>query len=420
MNQKELEKLVKQWVTQDIITKEQGESILSSSHAEEDSRKWFLKLLPILASILLALSVLTFIASNWDRMADGLKLGIICLFLIGFYTIGALMYEKRSKIWGIAYLFLGIISFGAGMILIGQMFHYVPYDASIFFLWGLAAFLIAFVYRNMFLVIVSFLIWNVGQVYSASAFSNIHFGILVLSAVALGYIALREKRMLYSWLFTVNTMLQWCLILPSSLEWQTKEPLQQFAQYSLPFLVLALLYVIGETENKTYMKPLKSLPIIGLYVYYVINILLPDSLIADLAAPEVLFLHAASLLLLFLAAFYMKRKQGEPLVSLTEWGLFFPVILLPDASLANYAALFLIIFYPASLLWQGYNRIEKRAIRLGSNLLIVSIFTVYFQFGFTFLSKSLFFLIGAFIVTGLYFFLARKQKELFEEEGKQK
>ncbi|MBO9128186.1 DUF2157 domain-containing protein [Bacillus sp. 165] len=419
MKYRELEKLVEQWIEQSIITKEQGMHMLANTAAEEDSRKWFVKLLPIFASILLALSVLTFIASNWDVLTAEFKLIIIFVFLIGFYGAGAFVYEKRNKVWGIGLLFLGIISFGAGMILIGQTFHYVSYSAVVFCLWGLAAYLVALMYRNPFLVVVSAVIWNVGQIYSGSSFSTIHVGILVLSALGLGYLVFKEKKVLYSRLFTISTLLQWSILLPISFHQQEHAIWQQLCQYTLPFVIVALLHVIGEVESKPYRHPLKTLPIIGLYFYYVVNILLPDAFTADVSS-SVIAVYVISILLLFTVSFYMKKKRQEPVSTLLEWVLFFPVLFLPNADSANYAALFMVILYPVSLLVQGYKTTERKTIRLGSNLLIVSIFTVYFQFGFTFLSKSLFFLIGALIVTGLYFFLTHKQKELFEEEEERK
>ncbi|MFD3446045.1 DUF2157 domain-containing protein [Microbacteriaceae bacterium 4G12] len=417
MKKKDLERLIHDWIDREIITKEQGEKMFAETFRSEEERTSVLRLLPLLAATLLGLSLLTFIASNWNGMADVIKLAIIFLFIIVFYTFGFLSFEKGKQSWGIAGIFLGIVSFGAGMILISDMFQYQSYDATLFFFWSLFAMMFACLYRNPLLIGAAFVLTIVGQIYSLSSFQNIHFGIMLIATIGLAFIVMKEKGK-YMLLFTLATIMQWCVFLPMNYG-PTKELSiwGQFMQLSIPFFVLAIMKFVGE---KQHISLLKEVPVFVLYLFYIYNILLPHTIVASHVKDIVIVVHILILLIVVSVALYKQYQTGK-LFSSYKWLLFFPVLFLGNEIVADYAALCLIVIYPLGLLLEGYKTLQKQKITNGSKLFIVSMFAVYFQFGFTYMSKSLFFLIGAVLIIGLYFFLSRKQKQILEQgRGKRK
>jgi uncharacterized membrane protein len=418
MKRNELTLLVEKWVKESIITREQGEHILSFEAQKREEARLLLRLLPLFVAILLGLSLLTFIASNWDGMPDEAKLAIIFCFVPAFYGTGAILYRKGRYSWGIAGIFLGVISFGVGMLLISDMFQYMSYDASLFFFWSLFATLFACLYRNVLLICTAALLTAIGQVYSVSSFETVHAGILLTSAIGFIYIVQKEKRWLYTLLFTLIMILQWCVMIPLSFHMPDFMG-AQLIQCTVPFAVLGLMLITGERIRAYYTSPLKNAAPLTLYFYYVYNIIFSQSILADYVNPIVIVIHILLLLGLFTISYSWRARAGTRF-SLYEWVLFIPVLFFQNETAAKWASLLLAVGFPIGLLLEGYKSVQEQKIVLGSRLLIVSIFAVYFQFGFTFMSKSLFFLIGALLVTVLYAILARKEKQVLNNREERK
>lgn len=418
MKRNELVSFIEKWINEGVITSEQGERMLSSAETRIEERGFLLRLLPLFAAILLGLSMLTFIASNWGGMTDEAKLAVIFIFVPAFYAAGAILYRKGKHSWGIAGIFLGVVSFGVGMLLISDMFQYMAYDASLFFFWSLFALLFACLYRNMLLIVLAALLTIAGQIYSASAFESVHTGILLVSTVCFIYIVQKEKRWVYSFIFALLTIIQWCVLLPFSFHapggvWA------QLVQYTVPFIVLMIMVFMGEKAKEDYITLFKKAALFALYLYYVYNIILPEAIVANHVKPAVITIYALLLLLAFTLSYSWKKQTGT-IFSIYEWILFVPVLFLQNETAADWAALLIVMCYPVGLLLEGYKYVQKQKIAAGSRLFIVSIFAVYFQFGFTYMSKSFFFLIGAVLIIVLYIFLSKKEKQVLQHGEEQK
>jgi uncharacterized membrane protein len=111
----------------------------------------FTKTLLYVGSILVGAGILSFIASNWGEIGKLTKF----LFIIGMY-IGCNLtgyklenaYPKTAK----SFYYLGIIVFGAGIFLIGQMFHFGGEFQNAFLWWSLGIMPLAFVLRDKWIL----------------------------------------------------------------------------------------------------------------------------------------------------------------------------------------------------------------------------------------------------------------------------
>src|ERR1700730_4602997 len=124
MSRSIIQKEGRRWTESGIITPAQFEQILSLY----PDKKHAIGLIPILGSILVGLGILSFMAANWQDIPQLLRLLMIIALLTGFYWGGERMLSRDHEKLGIALISLGLVSFGAGIILIAQMFHLQAYD----------------------------------------------------------------------------------------------------------------------------------------------------------------------------------------------------------------------------------------------------------------------------------------------------
>lgn len=107
----------------------------------------FIRVMLTIGALLVGLGILSFIASNWAELGRVAKLSIILAIFLGSMLASYKMsdsYPKTSK----SLLYIGVLTYGAGIFLIGQMFNFGGHFTSAFLLWALGAFPIAVLFRD--------------------------------------------------------------------------------------------------------------------------------------------------------------------------------------------------------------------------------------------------------------------------------
>ena len=132
----------------------EGENVLSSSkteeilgYYEEKENLSFTKTLLYVGSILVGAGILSFIASNWQDIGKMVKfLLIIALYIGSVFTAYKIEegYPKTSR----SLYYLGVAIFGAGIFLVGQMFHFGGDFQDSFLWWALGILPLALVLRD--------------------------------------------------------------------------------------------------------------------------------------------------------------------------------------------------------------------------------------------------------------------------------
>ncbi len=158
---------LKAWLRDGTITAEQAEAVLARypdyppGYKASRRRKGLVTGLSILGGILIGLGVITFFAANWDDISRGVKLASVIAGMLLSYGAGYALWQRSGPTaYAVALVLLGCIIYGAGVHLIGQIYH-IPVDhpnLSLFWLMGLAP--LAYVTRSrpvMFLAVVLFL-----------------------------------------------------------------------------------------------------------------------------------------------------------------------------------------------------------------------------------------------------------------------
>ncbi|HSH24604.1 MAG TPA: DUF2157 domain-containing protein, partial [Massilibacterium sp.] len=213
MNKRWLEHESKQWVEKEIITTDQRKQLLMQYKEKESP-----PILPILASILIGIGILTLVASNWSEFENWLRLTILIGTMVLFYTVGFILYEKQKYVVGSGLLGLGYITLGAGIFLAEQMYQLQAYNANVFAVWGLVGLVLMLLYKEKFFYFLTFVVITVGQMYSLGNFFAINIYLFLLVLLGLGHFTYHRPSYVTNVLFSFSTIwMSFALILKE--EW---------------------------------------------------------------------------------------------------------------------------------------------------------------------------------------------------------
>ena len=164
----QLQQEVAAWQRDGTISAEQGRAILArypeapTGYEAARRRHGLVVGLSILGAVLLGLGIITFFAANWNEIPRGVKLGALIAAVVLSYGAGYFLWQRLGyTALGIALVLLGCIIYGAGVHLIGQIYH-VPVDhPNLTAFWFLGVLPLAYVTRSKpvtFLAVILFLV----------------------------------------------------------------------------------------------------------------------------------------------------------------------------------------------------------------------------------------------------------------------
>lgn len=144
-----------------IITKEE----------KEDTQKRTIRIIVTIGAVLIGVGVFSFIAANWQGMANIVKVLTIVIMMAASYVGGWFLKEKwHYEKTGEALLLLGSIIYGAGIFLVAQMFHTRGNWPDGFILWMIGTIVMAF-------AVESFSLFNLAIPVGIAAVIGYPFGI---------------------------------------------------------------------------------------------------------------------------------------------------------------------------------------------------------------------------------------------------
>ncbi|MFC7440485.1 DUF2157 domain-containing protein [Laceyella putida] len=132
----------------------------------------FIRVLLVIGALLVGAGVLSFIAGNWSDLSKTMKFLLILFGLVGAYAAGWRMepsYPKTSK----SLYYIGLAIYGAGIFLIGQMFHFSSSYQNAFLAWTIGAIPLVLYLKDRWVAIFSIILmgvyisaaWNHGEPY---------------------------------------------------------------------------------------------------------------------------------------------------------------------------------------------------------------------------------------------------------------
>lgn len=403
MGKRWLEREGPRWVDEQIITQNQYERI--QQLYEKSEGRFSAGLLPVLGSLLVGLGVLSFVAANWQTLPETFRILLLCAAMIGSYVSGDRIIQRGKSSLGIAVVGIGLFLFGAGIILIGQMFHMVAYSALSLVIWGAAGAALSYGYRSRYLSLLTLAILTAAQAYSLNNFSTFSYAALALLVLGVGAVAYRCKDSVITALWCLSALFHSFLYIVSS----------DYA-FGWFFLPLLLFYAAGDgMRTPSFRSAMQTVPLGAAFIVHMVLVVFHNEFFrieheTFNPIPYVYLPVAAALLYL---SWHGKRTRRD-LRSASDWILFLPFYYLPGGYgwLFALAALFLFALY---VLTEGYKTYNERRIRTGTALFLLASMVAYFTLTWDFMDKGLFFLGGGVLLLALSWFLNRNNRQMIQQ-----
>ena len=172
------------------------------------------RMLMWIAVILVTVGVFHFYGSNWRYMSPGLKLIQVFTVLLGFYCGAYYCLTKRESqlLLGRALLMLGVLSFGASLGLVAQIFHISSHPSNGVLAWGIVAGAMAWVTYERWAAYLSSILLLIWTIWEWSVYGSANW--LFLPVIyGLGYVYFSLERrggIIFSFLSLLLWILQVC------------------------------------------------------------------------------------------------------------------------------------------------------------------------------------------------------------------
>lgn len=144
-----LRKELPYWVEQGWVRSDAQQPILQHVEQQASDSHLLAYAFGILGVVLLGSGIITFFAANWDEMSKLLKLVVLIGGMWLIYAIAVyLIQQQRIVRTGHAVLLLGVILFGANVMLIAQIYHIDSHYPNGVLLWAVGALLTAYLLES--------------------------------------------------------------------------------------------------------------------------------------------------------------------------------------------------------------------------------------------------------------------------------
>ncbi len=322
-------------------------------HYEVKKEADFIRIVLALGAILLGVGILSFIAGNWDAMSSTLKICILLISLITFYTFGAISeksYPKTSR----SLYYIGICIYGASIFLIGQIFHLGGNYHNTFFIWMLGIIPLMLFLRDFWIAL---------------------FTVFLMC-------------MYSSELLIPSSMYPYFLILYLPFMYVTNERIFKKSPVLFSFILLLTCYLVG---GSAVWFELGKNEVYAILITFFFGTLLTYIKHKDYHKP-----------LLWIGSLF----QGVAALLLTFPRYFEQLLSINDGTIISLGFAVIFVLY-------SFYRIQHG--NLPSLIIICAfIFRFYTDFTYDFLPKSLFFIIGGLLLIIFGFWFERKRKGVVE------
>ncbi|MBM7865930.1 DUF2157 domain-containing protein [Heliobacterium gestii] len=427
-----LRREIAQWHVEGLITAEQKERLLARYTPSEWRSS---QIILWLAGLLVGLGIILLVAHNWDDIPRLVRLGLICGVITVTYSAGYLLAygsapASRAGNYpriGSALLLLGLLSYGAGIWLVGQMYHIPSYDATGLGLWFLGAIAVAYLTGHPLFFLSALALLTAANISDATDYAvSLVTGPWFFAAFAFLVLPFlwRRNQPLHRYgatiAFFVSTLVQ-LLTAEQSLIWLSLFPLfnrlyeqvREHRHVRFPSLLSTPLLLWGAFLAE--MAALSNHPPIAPYSLWLVTLWLILACFVlwigfrGKRLVEGLALFALSSPLPFASRFLEAKTQltyfGHSIASLSAYGE---------------ATTLIILFIGAILLIQSGSRLkEEWQINSGTLFFLFCVLYAYGRYAWGLLDKSLFFIGGGLILFALGYMLERNRRQLLHTAGKE-
>jgi uncharacterized membrane protein len=142
--------------------------------------------LGILGAVLISFGAMSFVAAHWSDMARIFRLALILCGLFGAYGLAGILFERRHPAFAHAAILVGVALFGAGIMLVAQMYHIDGHAPDAVLTWALGALFAGVVLKSDPALALAMLLMGLWSGWEMSDSGSVHWAFLIgWAAVAL-------------------------------------------------------------------------------------------------------------------------------------------------------------------------------------------------------------------------------------------
>lgn len=193
LSRSHLQKDVERWRQAGWVTEEGARAI---AHELSTRRRGpgLATVLGILGAVMLGFAAMSFVAANWQEMPRIVRLGIIFAGLLGSYGAAAALFARRMDAFAHAAILLGVAVFGAGIMLISQMYHIDGHPPDAVLVWALGGFGAGILLGSNPALAASAVLFGLWSGMETAMANIVHWPLLVaIAALAVAFLAHRWR-----------------------------------------------------------------------------------------------------------------------------------------------------------------------------------------------------------------------------------
>lgn len=168
------------WVTAD------GEAAIKRDVASQSRSVELAPVLGILGAVLIGFGAMSFVAAHWSEMARLFRLALIFGGLIGSYGLAGFLFDRNHPAFAHAAILSGVALFGAGIMLIAQMYHISGHSPDAVLMWALGALLAGVVLKSNPALAAAMLLMGLWTAWEMGDSNRVHWAFLIGWATVTG------------------------------------------------------------------------------------------------------------------------------------------------------------------------------------------------------------------------------------------
>ena len=431
---KTLHKEIPVWLENGWITKENSEAILNHVKSSESNFNLLTFGVAILGVLLLGTGIITYFAANWSEMAKITKL--ILLFsamYTSFAAAGYFLKPDKSPLLGQALLVLGVIIFGANIMLIAQIYHIDEHYPNGVLFWALGGLLAAYLLKSHAVLVLTITLSVLWTSLETFGFNHIHFWFL---AIWLAFIPIiYDQRWKFALHLVLIALIAWSIFSFFGFEYKSRSENEIYLVqvYFILYLALFLLGMIFSTSERLsfFAKQIQNYSAFAaLGCFYLLTF--PDiqrgyRYYEEYLRPEasntwLIVTIAALIILVILAICHRLRSVGHKRPKYLFYGQFLIAVvvlaiiinLFLGGKHGGLVAIVLNLLFFSGMVWllfAGTHTNNRTLINLAFIFFAIALITRYFDTFWSLLNRSFFFMAGGLIlIIGGYFLEKQRRK----------
>ncbi len=438
---KRLKSELPHWVDQGWVTPAGAQSIEEHVADRSGGDGFLVRALAILGVLLLGSGVFTFFAANWSELAKLTKLGLLLGGLwVCYGTAGRLLARGEYQKTAHALLLLGVLLFGANVMLVAQIYHIDAHYPNGVLLWAIGGLVTAWLLPSQSALVAAIALLILWTGMESQGFGQVHLWFLPLWAVAL--IRLEAMQWRFAFHVAMVALMIWSaftlLTIGDHAPWENGLHLYLVEAFTFAYLALFLTGMLMETTARLRAgaSTVRRYALLALLIclYALTFPRLHQGLVGWEwvmssiygSAEGIYFLVVVVVLIalvLLLSLWHRRRTLSSARPPHLLWGqvLLGSMVLLMIASLflggrfGSLVAIAYNLFYFAGLVWLvAVGRVERDQflINIGFGFFALVLLSRYFDTFWTQMNRSFFFMVGGVILLAGGFFLERQRRRL--------